>query len=203
MACTSHQDVQVISGSSGGAWRLETGGGWRRTCVWRERRWLNFIIWRWAGPAQDGWTPCLRKAPSPLPRHPRHPSTSQSPPEAAATLPGPVAAGGPLVARPGRPPARAGGPLARPAGPPSVRPERPRAKGVARHGSRRGRPSALLVSRPARPSAPLASLPGRPGAQLASPPVRPSVRLARAPARAGDPVGASDPPPARPGLRRS
>jgi hypothetical protein len=42
--------------------RLETGGGWRRTRVRRERRWPSFIIWRWAGPALDGWTPCPWRA---------------------------------------------------------------------------------------------------------------------------------------------
>jgi hypothetical protein len=38
--------------------RLETVGGWRRTCVRRKRRWPSFIIWRWAGPALDGWIRC-------------------------------------------------------------------------------------------------------------------------------------------------
>jgi hypothetical protein len=59
--------------------RLETGGGWRRTCLWRERRWPSFIIWRWAGPAQGGWIHCPRNPPLLLlPRRHRHPSTSMS-----------------------------------------------------------------------------------------------------------------------------
>jgi hypothetical protein len=38
--------------------RLSTGGGWRRTCVGRERRWPSFTTWRWAGRALDGWIRC-------------------------------------------------------------------------------------------------------------------------------------------------
>jgi hypothetical protein len=80
VACTSLPDVQVIRRLPGGALRLETGGGWRRTCAWRERRWPNFIIWRWAGPAQGGWTPCPRKEPLlHLPRRRRRRSISMSP----------------------------------------------------------------------------------------------------------------------------
>ena len=56
--------------------RLYTGGGWRRTCAGRERRWPSFIIWRWAGRAQDGWTlfrwiTLLLQTPVPLPRRHR------------------------------------------------------------------------------------------------------------------------------------
>jgi hypothetical protein len=68
-----------MSCSPGSACAPWTGGGWRRTCVWRERRWPNFIIWRWAGPARGGWIHCLQRAPPPQrPAHP-HPLTSTNP----------------------------------------------------------------------------------------------------------------------------
>jgi hypothetical protein len=61
--------------------RLETGGGWRRTRVRRKRRWPSFIIWKWAGPAQGGWTHCPQKEPLLLrPLHHRRRLTSKSPP---------------------------------------------------------------------------------------------------------------------------
>jgi hypothetical protein len=82
MACTTPEDVQVICPDYRETpRRLGTGGGWRRTCVWRERRWPNFIIWRWAGPGRVGWTHCPRKE-SPrllLPRRRRRPLPSMSP----------------------------------------------------------------------------------------------------------------------------
>src|SRR5918992_1477933 len=98
--------------------RLETGGGWRRTCVWRERRWPSFIIWRWAGPAQGGWIHCPRKAPRLLlPRRHRHPSISMSL-RRAGVRPAPhgLRPGG---SRPGR---RSGEPRSRLARAPGVRP---------------------------------------------------------------------------------
>jgi hypothetical protein len=52
--------------------RLETGGGWRRTRVRRERRWPSFIIWRWVGPALAGWIRCRWRIP-PLRLPPREP----------------------------------------------------------------------------------------------------------------------------------
>ena len=75
--------------------RLETVGGWRRTCVRRKRRWPSFIIWRWAGPALDGWIRCrwrtsLLQRPPPHHRHtttitnrrpaPRRPVRGERPP---------------------------------------------------------------------------------------------------------------------------
>jgi hypothetical protein len=59
MPCTSVHEVQLICLTHRQARaRLETGGGWRRTCVRRERRWPSFIIWRWAGRALGGWIRC-------------------------------------------------------------------------------------------------------------------------------------------------
>jgi hypothetical protein len=64
--CTSVDEVQVICQIHRLARaRLETGGGWRRTCVGRERRWPSFIIWRWAGRALDGWIRCRWRTPLP------------------------------------------------------------------------------------------------------------------------------------------
>ncbi len=60
--------------------RLETVGGWRRTCVRRKRRWPSFILWRWAGPALDGWIRCRWRTPllrRPLP-HPHRTATITS-----------------------------------------------------------------------------------------------------------------------------
>jgi hypothetical protein len=59
---------------------------------WRERRWPSFIIWRWAGPAQDGWIHCLRRALLRIPRTPVH-STSRSPHPASQKPPPPHPAG--------------------------------------------------------------------------------------------------------------
>jgi len=99
--------------------RLQTGGGWRRTCVRRERRWPSFIIWRWAGPALDGWIRCRWRAP-PLvlpPRLRRHSAILRSP--RPAVLPRPPGLGaGPARRRPrgqaGSQPERAPSRLANP-----------------------------------------------------------------------------------------
>jgi hypothetical protein len=45
----------------------QTGGGWRRTCFGRGRRWQNFITWKWAGPAPAGWIRCRWRTPLRLP----------------------------------------------------------------------------------------------------------------------------------------
>jgi hypothetical protein len=42
----------------GGAERLGPAAGGAAYAFGRERRWPSFIIWRWAGPALDGWTRC-------------------------------------------------------------------------------------------------------------------------------------------------
>ena len=77
--------------------RLETGGGWRRTRVRRERRWPSFTLWRWAGPALDGWIRCRWRArPLLLPPRRPHPmaplrsqrrAAGQAPPSRAGNLP--------------------------------------------------------------------------------------------------------------------
>jgi hypothetical protein len=171
---------------------LETGGGWRRTCVWRERRWPNFILWRWAGPAQGGWTHCPRNPPRlPLP-HPQRRSISKSRLPAVGLVarpPGRLVA--PPVKPPGQPgvrrarlPAKVGRPLARPVGPPSARPASPV-----------GPPDAPLVRPPARVVGPPVKGPG----QLSAP-------RERVPAGPGGRAGAdrlSRVLPARRGLRRS
>ena len=90
MPCTCFEDVHVICRLvSGGRGSASTGGGWRRTCAWRERRWPSFIIWRWAGPAQAGWIRCRWRTPPPrLPPPDLHPSmTSMSPPRLAPVPP--------------------------------------------------------------------------------------------------------------------
>jgi len=80
--CTRLEDVHVICLFHWRARaRLDTGGGWRRTCVRRERRWPSFIIWRWAGPALAGWIRCRWRVP-PLrlpPRDLHRSATSMSP----------------------------------------------------------------------------------------------------------------------------
>jgi hypothetical protein len=71
--CTRVEDVQVISCPLQARARFSTSGGLRRIRVRRERRWPNFIIWRWAGPALDGWIRCPWSQPllpHPLPQHP-------------------------------------------------------------------------------------------------------------------------------------
>jgi hypothetical protein len=137
--------------------RLYTGGGWRRTCAGRERRWPSFIIWRWAGRALDGWIRCrwitvLLQAPVPL-LHPRlMTATSRHP------VPGQHARGrrlrgraGPKSLPPGNQPAAnpaAGSPPRSPAGNPL-------------NGQRRRAPRNRRANRPpgSRPGSPAGSRP--------------------------------------------
>jgi hypothetical protein len=79
--------------------RLDTGGGWRRTRVRRERRWPSFIIWRWAGPARDGWTRCRWRAPPLLLPPRRQPHMARRKPRQAG-LGLHLRAGGPARRRP-------------------------------------------------------------------------------------------------------
>jgi hypothetical protein len=116
---------------------------------WRERRWLSFIIWRWAGPARVGWTHCPQRVLLLLllPRRPRHPSILKSlpRPEGRAKRAGHVAAAGLGVVGPGgsqpsgRPKAAAGSRLAKaprraPGSRPRSRADRPSGAGAARPG---------------------------------------------------------------------
>lgn len=123
MPCTSFEDVHVICLVSGGRGSASTGGGWRRTCAWRERRWPSFISWRWVGPAQAGWIRCRwRTPPLRLPPPDLHPSmTSMSPPRLAPVQPRGRRA-------PGRVPRRAV-PASRPSAPSEPRSQRERAPG--------------------------------------------------------------------------
>ena len=173
----------------------------------RERRWPSFIIWRWAGPAQDGWTHSPQRVTLLLliPRHrPRHPSTLKSLLRAEGRVRraalGPVAPG---KSRPRRP---AGSRLAKPPSQPGGRPGRPPA--------RDGRPRVRLVrppsARPASPVGPPGALLERPHGKGVVPPVsRPdqrNARLGRVPARAGGRAGAdrlSRVLPEQPAQRRS
>ena len=68
--------------------RLETGGGWRRTCVGRELRWPSFTTWRWDGPALAGWIRCQRRTRQPplQPRRRLHTTSKTHPPRAAGPL---------------------------------------------------------------------------------------------------------------------
>jgi hypothetical protein len=160
---------------------------------WRERRWPSFIIWRWAGPAQVGWTHCPQRELLLLllllPRRPRHPSILMS-----------------LRQAPGRA-VRAGHGVVGPEGsPPSGRPRA--AAGSRRAKAPRRAPGGRLRSRADRPSAAAAAPPGRaPGSHR----VRaagslldaraPDARLrASGPRRGGAAGGVS---PAGPGRRRS
>ena len=160
--------------------------------TWRKRRWPSFIIWRWGGRAQVGWTPCPQRVLLPLllllPRRPRHPSILKSLPPAEGRV-GRAGRGvvGPGESRPsGRPRAAAGSPRAKaprraPAGRPRSRASRPNAAAAARHGR-------APVSRPAQAGSPLV---GR----------APDARLRGSePRRAGAAGGVSR---AGPGRRRS
>jgi hypothetical protein len=72
MPCRSVDEVQLICLTHRQARaRLETGGGWRRTCVWEGAKWPSFIIWRWAGRALGGWIRCRWRIPRlrPPPHH--------------------------------------------------------------------------------------------------------------------------------------
>jgi hypothetical protein len=96
----------------------------------RERRWPSFIIWRWAGPAQGGWTHYPRKAPLLPPPRRHHPLISMSHQPAGVRKRGPARGPGPGGSRPLVPPREA--PRSRPvraprralAGPPSGRARR-------------------------------------------------------------------------------
>jgi hypothetical protein len=157
MACTTPDDVQVICPvHQETPRRLKTGGGWRRTCVWRERRWPNFIIWRWAGPDQDGWIPCPRKAPRLLlPRPRRHPLPSMSPLRLDVPR-GPAA--------------------------PAARPVRSLPAGQ-RNGGAKSRPAVVLRRLPAEPKRPSGADAGRPARAPVNPPVQAAGNqpVARAP----------------------
>jgi hypothetical protein len=80
-ACTSPEDVQVICLIHRRRVRAsKPAAGGAALCVRRERRWPSFIIWRWAGPALDGWIHCPWRAPPLLlpPRRRRHTATLKS-----------------------------------------------------------------------------------------------------------------------------
>jgi hypothetical protein len=128
-----------------------------------ERRWPNFILWRWAGPAQGGWIHCPRNPPRlPLPR-PHDPSISMS------RLP----AGRRLVARP---PGRFVAPPARPPSQPGVR--------RARLPAKVGKPPAGPVEPPsAQPASPV----GPPGAPLVRPPAKVVGPLVKGPGQLSAP----------------
>jgi hypothetical protein len=177
---------------SGGRGSASTGGGWRRTCAWRERRWPSFIIWRWGGPDPAGWTRCPWRAHALLLPPRRRPTAAlTSPPR--ASLQGPGRAGrlprgrarrqrerqeDRPNARLERVPARAAVRPERPDGPPNVRPDGP--------------PNVPLGRAPER----VAGQPGR----LAG---LPSARLARAPERPASPRGDRSPGSHRTILSRS
>ena len=188
MACTSPEYVQVICPTSpGGACAPRTGGGWRRTRVWRERRWPNFIIWRWAGRALGGWIPCLRRAPRQPLRRPVH-SISENPHPASQRPPHPA---GKLPR--GREP---GGQKKQPENPRGRREDRPDAQPVrlpGKVGRRRGRVAGRPRVRRARVAVPRvrrARVPERAARLPGKLEGRPSARRARALGRAGGRPGA-------------
>jgi hypothetical protein len=128
---------------------------------WRERRWPSFIIWRWAGPAQVGWTPCPQRVLLLLllPHRPRHRSILKSRPR----VEGPVGRAGHRVAGPAASP-RSGRPRAAAAG---SRPAKgPRRARVGPPRSRASRPSGAAAARPAR--APVSRLVREAGSPLAA-----------------------------------
>lgn len=81
MPCTSVDEVHVIClflGRRGRASRPSAGGA--AHAFGGSEVWPSFIIWRWAGPAQDGWIRCRWRT-SPLQRllpHPRRSATIAS-----------------------------------------------------------------------------------------------------------------------------
>jgi len=184
--------------------KLYVGSPGRRLCasrpaaggaaqLWRERRWPSFIIWRWAGPAQVGWTHCPQRELLLLllllPRRPRHPSILKSLRRAEARAESAGGVRGLGGVDPGR---------SQPSG-------RPRAAA----GSRRAKvprraPDGRLRSRADRPSAAAAARPGSLRAQAAGSLLdarAPDARLrASGPRRGGAAGGAS---PAGTGRRRS
>ena len=153
--------------TSGGRGSASTGGGWRRTCAWRERRWPSFIIWRWGGPDPAGWTRCPWRALALL-LPPRRPTAAlTSPPR--ASLKGPGRAGRPPRSRARRRQereedrpnarlervhARAAVPPVGPAGPPNVRPGRPPERVAGQRGRLAGLPSARRGRAPERHASP-------------------------------------------------
>jgi hypothetical protein len=110
----------------------------------RKRRWPSFIIWRWAGPALDGWIHCRWKAPLLVlpPRRPRRLATLVSLPRPLHREP-PVS---PQRAARRRPSGRPSGPRNRAAGPPSGAGNRPRRAVVGqRERVLEGRPGAASL----------------------------------------------------------
>jgi hypothetical protein len=179
--------------------RLETGGGWRRTRVRRERRWPSFTLWRWAGPALDGWIRCRWRARPLLPPHRRpHPMAPLRSQRRAAGQAQPGRAGNQPRSRARKAPRRQQG-----------RREDRRSVRLVRAPERVAR---LLVRRVGQPSVRLARAPGRVARLLVRPVGQPSVRPARAPGRAAsraanirftEPLRLSREPPVAPGPRHS
>ena len=148
--------------------------------TWRDRRWPSFIIWRWAGRAQVGWTPCPQRV---LPllllhllRRPHPPSIlmSRRPAEGRAERaghgvvdhgaagPGGNQPNGRLRAAAASRPARA--PRKAPAGRPRSRANRQNVVGAARPGRAPGSPPAQGPGSPPaqRAGSPLAQGAGNP-----------------------------------------
>ncbi len=136
--------------------------------TWRDRRWPSFIIWRWAGRAQVGWTPCPQRVVLLLPllllRRPHPPSIlmSRPPAEGLVERAGRGAVGheaaGPGGNQPsGRPKAAAASRLARaprkaPAGRPRSRANHRSVVAAARHGRAPGSPPAQAAESPLAPA---------------------------------------------------
>ena len=157
--------------------------------TWRERRWPSFITWRWAGPAQVGWTHCPQRELLLLllllPRRPRHPSILKNLRQAQ----GRAERAGHGGAGPGR-------------SPPSGRPRA--AAGSRRAKAPRRAPGGRPRSRADRPSAAAAAPPGSHRVRAAGSPLdarAPDARLRASGPRRGGAVGGVSP--AGPGRRRS
>jgi hypothetical protein len=118
-----------FTGRRASAPRPAAGGA---ALVRRKRRWPNFIIWRWAGRALGGWTPCLRRALLPH-RHPVH-SISRNPHPGNQRLPTGLAANPPRDPAPGAQNGQPRNPSGRQVDRPDVRPGRPPAKAAGQHG---------------------------------------------------------------------
>ena len=151
--------------------RLYTGGGWRRTCAGRERRWPSFIIWRWAGRALDGWIRyrwITRLLQTPVPLLLLHPHSTTA--TSRRPVPGQLARERRLPGKAERGSLQAGN---QPAGNPVAgSPPRNRARSPARSqasGQRRRAPRSQPVDRP--PGSPLAAPAGsRPRRAVAAAP---------------------------------
>ena len=156
---------------------------------WRKRRWPSFIIWRWAGPAQVGWTHCPQRVLLLLllllQRRPPHPSPLMSlpPAEAPVERAGP-GVGGPEGSRPSDRPRRAAG--SRPV-------KAPRRAPAGRPRSRANPPSAAAAR--------LGRAPVSPPAQAAGSPL--DARAPNARLRGSGPRRAGGVSPVGPGRRRS